>query len=141
MTPSIRPASGFMSNASKRMSFMTELRSKRDRSDTASLMTVDEITAKVESRRQSMGIDPNTTGDTDDWTKVDAEEDIDACPMEATLGDEEESESEEDEEDDEDTLADSEDDDKPSKATTTAKGLHSHCSYTSSMPILTVIFP
>lgn len=53
--------------ASKRLSYMTELRSKRDPSDTASLMTVDEITANVESRRES-GDD-----DLDGWTKVDTE--------------------------------------------------------------------
>lgn len=56
------------SNASKRTSYMTELRSKRDRSDTASLMTVDEITAEVESRRASMQVDPGS--DMDDWTRV-----------------------------------------------------------------------
>lgn len=62
------------SNASKRMSFMTELRSKRDRSDTASLLTVDEITAEVENRRQSMAVDMGVEG-AEDWTKV--EPDID----------------------------------------------------------------
>jgi len=36
---------------------MTELKSKKDRSDTASLMTVDEITAEVESRRASGTLD------------------------------------------------------------------------------------
>jgi len=39
------------------MSYMTELKSKKDRSDTASLMTVDEITAEVESRRVSSTLD------------------------------------------------------------------------------------
>lgn len=62
------------SNASKRTSFMTELRSKRDRSDTASLLTVDEITAEVENRRQSMAVDMGVEG-AEDWTKV--EPDID----------------------------------------------------------------
>ncbi|KAJ3499937.1 hypothetical protein NLJ89_g10008 [Agrocybe chaxingu] len=66
-----RPVSRAMSIASKRMSYMTELRSKRDRSDTASLMTVDEITAEVESRRASG--DYNREEDLDGWTKVDTE--------------------------------------------------------------------
>ncbi|EIN07318.1 Pkinase-domain-containing protein [Punctularia strigosozonata HHB-11173 SS5] len=57
--------------ASRRMSYMTELRSKRDRSDTASLMTVDQITAEVESRRDSVAF---STMESDDWTRVDAEE-------------------------------------------------------------------
>jgi mitogen-activated protein kinase kinase kinase len=66
-----RRVSRAMSNASKRMSYITELRSKRDRSDTASLMTVDEITAEVESRRESL----DTEQDTDDWTKLENESD------------------------------------------------------------------
>ncbi|KAG6874181.1 hypothetical protein C0995_003727 [Termitomyces sp. Mi166 len=66
-----RKLSRTASNASRRTSYMTELRSKRDRSDTASLMTVDEITAEVESRRASMQVDPGS--DTDDWTKVDSD--------------------------------------------------------------------
>jgi len=53
---------------------MTELRSKRDRSDTASLLTVDEITAEVENRRQSMAVDMGVEG-AEDWTKI--ERDID----------------------------------------------------------------
>lgn len=77
------------SNASSRMSIMTELRSKRDRSDTASLMTVDEITANVESRRESlaidrMAIDSNTNTEIDEWTEVDSEDE------DATLANEEE---------------------------------------------------
>lgn len=71
------------------MSIMTELRSKRDRSDTASLMTVDEITANVESRRESlaidrMAIDSNTNTEIDEWTEVDSEDE------DATLANEEE---------------------------------------------------
>lgn len=61
-----------LSTASKRMSYMTELRSKRDRSDTASLMTVDEITAEVENRRVSTAYDRDDV-DLDGWTKVDSE--------------------------------------------------------------------
>lgn len=86
------------------MSYMTELRSKRDRSDTASLMTVDEITAEVESRRASSTLDGHGGGTTtslggstaaghagagagtstvvagpeDDWTKVDVDDEVDA---------------------------------------------------------------
>ncbi|KAF9075260.1 hypothetical protein BDP27DRAFT_1315780 [Rhodocollybia butyracea] len=65
------------SNASNRMSYMTELRSKRDRTDTASLLTVDEITKEMEnrrmSRRESMAIRPESS-DTEDWTEVENEE-------------------------------------------------------------------
>ncbi|KAF8522265.1 Pkinase-domain-containing protein [Hysterangium stoloniferum] len=42
------------SNASRRTSYLLELRNKRDRSDTASMLTVDEITQEVENRRASM---------------------------------------------------------------------------------------
>ena len=87
ITGSSRPKSRTLSIASKRMSYMTELRSKRDRSDTASLMTVDEITAEVESRRVSTALDLPTPG-VDDWTKVDAEDDIEGEGTE-TLSDEE----------------------------------------------------
>jgi hypothetical protein len=68
-----------MPNASKRLSFITELRSKRDRSDTASLMTVDQITAEVESRRESLDVDRES----DDWTKVDSEDGGDIDDLEA----------------------------------------------------------
>lgn len=71
-----------MSGLSKRMSYMTELRSKRDVSDTASLMTVDQITASVESRRQSISVD---TGTDSEWTKVGSDEgeddDVDTLPI------------------------------------------------------------
>ncbi|KAF8964044.1 hypothetical protein BDZ97DRAFT_1904602 [Flammula alnicola] len=66
-----RSMSRTTSMSSKRMSYMTELRSKRDRSDTASLMTVDEITAEVENRRVSKSFDRDD--DLDGWTKVDTE--------------------------------------------------------------------
>ncbi|KAF8625807.1 hypothetical protein AX15_005194 [Amanita polypyramis BW_CC] len=73
-----RPASRAMSIASRRMSYMTELRSKRDRSDTASMVTVDEITAEVESRRatNNVSIESSVRGsDTEDgWTRVDTDE-------------------------------------------------------------------
>ena len=89
-----RPVSRAMSITSQRMSYMTELRSKRDRSDTASVMTVGEITAEVESRRASTSNERET--DLDDWTKVDA--DIGNIPR-AVESDEEEEEEEEEEED------------------------------------------
>lgn len=68
------PASRSLSNASHRMSYMTELRSKRDRSDTASMVTVDEITAEVENRRATTNVSVRTSeqnSDTEDgWTRV-----------------------------------------------------------------------
>ncbi|RDB21078.1 Protein kinase byr2 [Hypsizygus marmoreus] len=79
---SSRSVSRTMSNASRRMSYMTELRSKRDRSDTASLMTVDEITAEVESRRASMSIDH---GSDTEWTRVDSDDGLESDTMEETL--------------------------------------------------------
>ena len=77
-----RSRSRTSSNASKRTSFMTELRSKRDRSDTASLLTVDEITAEVENRRQSMAVDMGVEG-AEDWTKVEPDiDDVTSLPEE-----------------------------------------------------------
>ncbi|KAF7976713.1 hypothetical protein HWV62_5883 [Athelia sp. TMB] len=64
-------AMSMKSSRSKRMSYMTELRSKKDVSDTASLMTVDQITASVESRRQSISVDAGTDSE---WTKVGSDE-------------------------------------------------------------------
>ncbi|KAI0665185.1 hypothetical protein C8Q70DRAFT_942656 [Cubamyces menziesii] len=97
-----------MSTASKRMSYITELRSKRDRSDTASLMTVDEITAEVESRQEAA-----KSGDSDEWTKVDMPDNADRESIKETE-DEEMSEEEEDEEEGDETATD--DDDEPGKA-------------------------
>lgn len=76
---------------------MTELRSKRDRSDTGSLMTVDEITAEMENRVVESAA---SAVDSDDWTKVDGD-DSDEDDAEATLEDEG---SEEEEEEEEETL-------------------------------------
>ncbi|TFK89132.1 Pkinase-domain-containing protein [Polyporus arcularius HHB13444] len=110
-------ASRRMSTASKRMSYITELRSKRDRSDTASLMTVDEITAEVESR-QEIGAQ---SGDSDEWTKVDMDDrqsirDV-APEEEEDEEDEEEYEDEEEEEEVEEVDVETPtDDDEPSKA-------------------------
>jgi len=112
-----------MSTASRRMSYMTELRSKRDRSDTASLRTVDQITAEVESRR-------TTLDGTDEWTKVDSEDgDGDLVESEDTLLADEEEEYEDDDdiyEDDEEeeVLADDGDGDAPCKKSVTKGGKH-----------------
>lgn len=84
------------------MSFMTELRSKRDRSDTASLLTVDEITAEVENRRQSMAVDMGVEG-AEDWTKVEPDiDDVTSLSEDDTVfDDEDEDESKDVEEEDE----------------------------------------
>ncbi|KAL7283461.1 Pkinase-domain-containing protein [Trametes coccinea BRFM310] len=97
-----------MSTASKRMSYITELRSKRDRSDTASLMTVDEITAEVESRREAA-----TSGESDEWTKVDMPDSADRESIKEAAEEEEESSEEEEEEEYDDETAT--DDDEPGK--------------------------
>ncbi|KAH9079546.1 Pkinase-domain-containing protein [Lactarius deliciosus] len=61
------------SSSMKRMSYITELRSKRDVSDSASFITVDEITAEVESRREN--------GDEDNgWTAINAVGDEERAP-------------------------------------------------------------
>jgi mitogen-activated protein kinase kinase kinase len=57
----------------KRMSYITELRSKRDVSDSASFITVDEITAEVESRRENGDVDNG-------WTAINAEGDEEHTP-------------------------------------------------------------
>jgi len=124
---SSRRLSKAMSIASKRMSFMTELRSKRDVSDTASLMTVDQITASVESRRESLAVD--TSGDsTDDWTKVGSDQGslIDESPELSESSDEDGGEEDEDRDEDETTKVD--DDDEPGKAVTSKGGIEA-CSF------------
>ncbi|TXT13453.1 hypothetical protein VHUM_00820 [Vanrija humicola] len=57
---SVRPAAvrqrrGSSGSNMSRISILSSIRRNRDRSDTASLLTVDEITAEVENRRASMG--------------------------------------------------------------------------------------
>lgn len=124
------------STASKRMSYMTELRSKKDRSDTASLMTVDQITADVESRRESlaidrMAIDSNSNSEIDEWTKVDSDSDfggssVDEAEVEVEVAvsvPEEDSDDEDEDEDDDDTkLAGSSDEDDDTGKATTSNG-------------------
>ncbi|THG99778.1 hypothetical protein EW026_g2644 [Hermanssonia centrifuga] len=111
-----------MSNASKRFSLITELRSKRDRSDTASMLTVDEITAEVESRRES--IDIKDFEEADGWTAVDSSEadtgSIKEVPEDEYEEEEEEEEEEDEYEEEEDDDADDTviDEDEPGKAIT-----------------------
>ncbi|KAI0647129.1 hypothetical protein C8Q79DRAFT_606405 [Trametes meyenii] len=102
-----------LSTASKRMSYITELRSKRDRSDTASLMTVDEITAEVESRQEAA-----KSGDSDEWTKVDMPDGADRESIKEAENEEEEESSEEEEEEEEEGEETATDDDEPGKAIT-----------------------
>ncbi|KAJ6630840.1 hypothetical protein B0H10DRAFT_1774199 [Mycena sp. CBHHK59/15] len=72
-----------LSAASRRMSYMTELRSKRDRTDTASMLTVDEITADLATERSE-----------DEWTKVDSKDGLESDNAESTLNDDAEEDGE-----------------------------------------------
>ncbi|KAI0636887.1 hypothetical protein C8Q77DRAFT_530585 [Trametes polyzona] len=108
---SIRSSRRLSTASSKRMSYITELRSKRDRSDTASLMTVDEITAEVESRQEAA-----KSGDSDEWTKVDMPDSADRESIKEAPCDEEEMSDEEEEEEEEEGEETATDDDEPGKA-------------------------
>lgn len=129
--PGSRPVSRALSVGpiSKRMSYITELRSKRDKSDTSSLMTVDEITAEVESRRASLeSRRQSTIGDAgSEWTRVEAE-DAEKASIKEVPEEEIEEELEEDEDEDEDedisddTITDSEEEDESGKAYTSHGG-------------------
>lgn len=86
----------------KRTSFLQELRSKRDMSDTASMLTLDEITEQVESRRQSMmgvGTSEGRSSEDDD----DASDDLSMRQSRAI-----EEEDEEEEEEEEETIVEDE---------------------------------
>ncbi|KZT26359.1 Pkinase-domain-containing protein [Neolentinus lepideus HHB14362 ss-1] len=84
------------SRVSKGISYITELRSKRDISDTASMMTVDEITAEVENRRMSKAFPVESA---EDWTQVESEDsDEEFTETEVGVEVEEAEELEEDEE-------------------------------------------
>jgi mitogen-activated protein kinase kinase kinase len=92
------------SNASmsRRVSYLAELRSKRDRSDTASMLTVDEITQEVESRRASLvaeGKDPEAEDAEDEdggnTTAVDAEEEEEEEGEDTAINEEDEAGEEE----------------------------------------------
>jgi mitogen-activated protein kinase kinase kinase len=112
LTGPLRPRSN--SNASKRMSFTTELRSKRDRSDTASLLTVDEITAEVENRRQSMAVDMGVEG-AEDWTKVEPDiDDVISLEGDTVL--------EDDDDDEDDECEDVEEEDETGQAMNSSGG-------------------
>ncbi|EMD38387.1 hypothetical protein CERSUDRAFT_113546 [Gelatoporia subvermispora B] len=101
------------SAASKRMSYITELRSKRDRSDTTSLMTVDEITAEVDRRRESRVQQRDSDG-SDEWTKVDVEDEAEKRSLlDTEPASEEDEEGAEDLSPDERTLTDEDEPGKP----------------------------
>jgi mitogen-activated protein kinase kinase kinase len=102
-----------LSAALRRMSYMTEVRSKRDRTDTASMLTVDEITADLATDRSK---------DEDEWTKVESHDGLEESPQSTPDGDDDDDDEdgEDDEEledpDGEETLNDPDDDDaEPSK--------------------------
>lgn len=143
-TPTMSRTSSMASRMSRRFSYMSELRARRDRSDTASMLTVDEITAEVElNRRKSLaasvrsgesgstpsvaaGIAAATLGEKATEESV-AENDEEKYEMigeeEAEEGsdvdeeDEDTLDEEEDEEDEEETLANDDDQDAPVKST------------------------
>ncbi|KAG8901078.1 ATP binding [Tulasnella sp. 403] len=120
------PLLSHTTSTGKRTSFLQELRSKRDRSDTASMLTLDEITEKVESRRQSMMGGAMSEGHASDEGEED-EEDDDARSsvrrQSMDVYDEEEEEEEEgttilEGEEEEEEEEEYEDDDGYGKATT-----------------------
>lgn len=121
------------------MSYIKELRSKRDISDTASIMTMDEITAEVESRRESGN---NTIADDASWTKVDADSDEDteapAAPVDIPPeGDEDEDDTivEDDVEEEEEEVEEEEEDEDGTGKAITSKG---HIAFSLSRPVLTL---
>ncbi|KIY70933.1 Pkinase-domain-containing protein [Cylindrobasidium torrendii FP15055 ss-10] len=91
-----------VSSRASRMSYMSELRSRRDKSDTASLMTVDEITQEVESRRRkTLNVRDEFGSDTDEWTEVSVADSPKDVADDEDLEDEGESIMEDDEDEDE----------------------------------------
>ncbi len=121
------------SNASRRFSYMAELRARRDRSDTASMLTVDEITAEVENRRKSTAVSSlrsSESAEEETGTNAEVTEEPDTyldTTEDLVAAAEEEDESDEDEDDtlddggydvvDESTLAETDEDVEPVKAT------------------------
>lgn len=93
-----RPGSRLSVASSKRMSYIQELRSKRDVSDTASMITVDEITAEVESRESTGSKD---SSDSEEWTAVESGDADTKSIREIPEEEEEEEEGEGEEEEDE----------------------------------------
>jgi len=108
-----------MSTSSKRLSLITELRSKRDKSDTASLMTVDQITEAVESRRASTVYGHEE--DLDEWTKVDSE--IESMVPTAVADDDAVDEDDDDDDDDDDDHSEMSDDEEDETLNDDAAGL------------------
>ena len=105
----VRRGSG--GSAKSRMSMLSQLRRNRDRSDTASMLTVDEITAEVENRRAStITFDesdedvpaPPPVVDPGLVPRSEVEEGSEADEEESSEEDEENSEEEEDDDDAED---------------------------------------
>ncbi|OCF37577.1 STE/STE11 protein kinase [Kwoniella heveanensis BCC8398] len=121
-------------SSKSRISYLSQLRRNRDRSDTASLLTVDEITAEVENRRASTITFDESDEEGDDGIVLPAPppmapgqavpEDEMASDEESTEDESEESSTEEedsedsDTEDDEDDEEDSEEDNEHGKAFT-----------------------
>ncbi|KAJ6493834.1 kinase-like domain-containing protein [Mycena vulgaris] len=84
-----------LSGASHRMNYMTEVRSKRDRTDTASMLTVDQITA-----------DLPTDCSEDEWSMVELQDGFETDNAENMLNDEDA----EDDLEDDDELEDADED-------------------------------
>lgn len=136
-----RPGSRLSVASSKRMSYIQELRSKRDVSDTASMMTVDEITAEVESRQDDIGSKDPSSDDTEEWTAVESSDadtqSIKEVPEDEREEEEEEYEEEEEEEEEEyeeeeedGTEATLTDEDETGKAITSRGGMFKSLSTT-----------
>ena len=119
-TPKQRPKSilqarrGSVSSNKSRMSMLTQLRRNRDRSDTASMLTVDEITATVEQRRAST----ITFDESSDDERVDVPPAVDPGLVphseteEGSEADDEDFDSEDEESTDEDTSEDEDEDEE-----------------------------
>jgi mitogen-activated protein kinase kinase kinase len=145
--PRIRPKSitasrrGSTGSTKSRMSMLSQIRRNRDRTDTASLLTVDEITAEVENRRASTITFEESDEETGDLSVAPRVADT-GLPVSESEESEEEMESEEDseeesdeDEDDDEGEADDADEDELGKAFTSTG-----CEWTmkSSLPRATV---
>jgi len=75
------------STASKRMSMITELRSKKDLSDAVSLLTVDEITAEVENKQHGSDEEYEEEEEEEEEEDEDEEYDEDCDEVELELHD------------------------------------------------------
>lgn len=92
-----------------RISVLSSIRRSKDKSDSASLLTVDEITAEVENRRASMTAVDDSYDQDGPFTPVDSDEDVS------------ESDSDDDDEDNDDD-DDDDDEDDDSEGTSTDEG-------------------